>query len=234
MWRGIARLSFKVKLLAAPVAKGHENARTHPAPPLEGDVDNVAAGGGFRGICNVHDPRSIKTPLTDDLCASLHTGDMILLSGEVFTARDAAHRRLQDAVRRGEELPFNMRGAVIFYAGPSPTRPGRIIGSIGPTTSYRMDHFAPLLMEQGMKGMIGKGKRSPEVVDAMRRHKAVYFGAIGGIAALTSRCVRSASPVAYADLGPEAILRLELIDLPVVVINDTQGRDLYDEALKRA
>jgi fumarate hydratase subunit beta len=178
--------------------------------------------------------RSIKTPLTDELCASLHVGDMILFSGEVFTARDAAHRRLQETLRRGEELPFDVRGAVIFYAGPSPARPGRIIGSIGPTTSYRMDPFAPLLMEQGMKGMIGKGKRSSEVVAAMQQYKAVYFGAIGGIAALTARCVRSTAPVAYSDLGPEAILRLELVDLPLVVVNDTEGRDLYDEALKRS
>ena len=178
--------------------------------------------------------RSIKTPLTDDLCASLHAGDMILLSGEVFAARDAAHRRIQETILRGEALPFDVRGAVIFYAGPSPARPGRIIGSIGPTTSYRMDPFAPLLMEQGMKGMIGKGKRSTEVVAAMQRYKAVYFGAIGGIAALTARCVRSADLVAYSDLGPEAILRLELVDLPVVVVNDAQGRDLYDEALKRS
>jgi fumarate hydratase subunit beta len=177
--------------------------------------------------------RSIKTPLTDELCASLYAGDMILLSGEVFAARDAAHRRLQETLRRGEALPFDIRGAVIFYAGPSPTRPGRIIGSIGPTTSYRMDPFAPQLMELGMKGMIGKGKRSPEVVAAMERHKAVYFGAIGGIAALTARCVRSVEMVAYADLGPEAILRLELVDLPVVVVNDTRGRDLYEEALRR-
>ena len=156
------------------------------------------------------------------------------MSGEVFTARDAAHRRLQETLQRGEALPFDVRGAVIFYAGPSPTRPGRIIGSIGPTTSYRMDPFAPLLMEQGMKGMIGKGKRSTEVIAAMQRYKAVYFGAIGGIAALTARCVRSVDLVAYADLGPEAILRLELVDLPVVVVNDTQGRDLYDEALQRS
>jgi len=158
---------------------------------------------------------------------------MILLSGVVYTARDAAHRRLREALGRGDELPFDVRGAVIFYAGPSPARPGRIIGSIGPTTSYRMDPFAPLLMEQGMKGMIGKGKRSPEVVAAMQRYKAVYFGAIGGIAALTARCVRNASLVAYADLGPEAILKLELVDLPLVVVNDIQGRDLYEEALKR-
>ncbi len=182
----------------------------------------------------MNESRSIKTPLTDDLCTSLRAGDMILLSGEVFAARDAAHRRLQETLQRGEALPFDVRGAVIFYAGPSPTRPGRIIGSIGPTTSYRMDPFAPLLMEKGMKGMIGKGKRSTEVIAAMQRYKAVYFGAIGGIAALTARCVHSVDLVAYADLGPEAILRLELVDMPVVVVNDTQGRDLYDEALQRS
>jgi len=182
----------------------------------------------------MHNARSIKTPLTNNLCASLHAGDMILLSGEVYTARDAAHRRLEETIRRGEALPFDVRGAVIFYAGPSPARPGRIIGSIGPTTSYRMDPFAPLRMEQGLKGMIGKGKRSTEVVAAMKRYQAVYFGAIGGIAALTARCVKSAAPVAYDDLGPEAILRLELVDLPVVVVNDIEGRDLYEEALKRS
>ncbi len=175
---------------------------------------------------------SLRTPLTAAVCAGLKAGDMILLSGEVYTARDAAHVRLRESLRRGEELPFPLEGAVIFYAGPSPAPPGRIIGSIGPTTSYRMDPFAPLLMERGLKGMIGKGKRSPEVIAAMQRYQAVYFGAIGGIAALTSRCVRRAEVVAYPDLGPEAVLRLELVDLPVVVVNDTRGGDLYDLARK--
>ena len=175
---------------------------------------------------------SLKTPLTDSDCAALGAGDMVLLSGVVFTARDAAHGRLREALCRGEEPPFDLNGAVIFYAGPAPAPPGRVIGAIGPTTSYRMDPFAPLLMERGLKGMIGKGKRSPEVIAAMVRHQAVYFGAIGGVAALTSRCVRNAAVIAYEDLGPEAILRLELAEMPVVVVNDTRGGDLYELARK--
>ena len=175
---------------------------------------------------------SLKTPLTDSDCAALGAGDMVLLSGVVFTARDAAHGRLREALRRGEEMPFDLNGAVIFYAGPTPAPPGRVIGAIGPTTSYRMDPFAPLLMERGLKGMIGKGKRSQEVIAAMVRHRAVYFGAIGGVAALTSRCVRNAAVIAYEDLGPEAILRLELAEMPVVVVNDTWGGDLYERAWK--
>lgn len=176
---------------------------------------------------------SLKTPLTDSDCAALGAGDMVLLSGVVFTARDAAHGRLREALRRGEEPPFDLNGAVIFYAGPTPAPPGRVIGAIGPTTSYRMDPFAPLLMERGLKGMIGKGKRSQEVIAAMVRHRAVYFGAIGGVAALTSRCVRNAAVIAYEDLGPEAILRLELAEMPVVVVNDTWGGDLYERARKK-
>ncbi len=176
--------------------------------------------------------RTLTTPLTDADCAALRAGDMVLLSGVVFTARDAAHGRLREALCRGEEPPFDLNGAVIFYAGPAPAPPGRVIGAIGPTTSYRMDPFAPLLMERGLKGMIGKGKRSPEVIAAMVRHQAVYFGAIGGVAALTSRCVRNAAVIAYEDLGPEAILRLELAEMPVVVVNDTRGGDLYELARK--
>ena len=176
---------------------------------------------------------SLKTPLTDADCAALRAGDMVLLSGVVFTVRDAAHGRLREALCRGEEPPFDLNGAVIFYAGPAPAPPGRVIGAIGPTTSYRMDPFAPLLMERGLKGMIGKGKRSPEVIAAMVRHQAVYFGAIGGVAALTSRCVRNAAVIAYEDLGPEAILRLELAEMPVVVVNDTWGGDLYERARKK-
>ena len=170
---------------------------------------------------------SLKTPLTDADCAALRAGDMVLLSGVVFTARDAAHGRLREALRRGEEMPFDLNGAVIFYAGPTPAPPGRVIGAIGPTTSYRMDPFAPLLMERGLKGMIGKGKRSQEVIAAMVRHRAVYFGAIGGIAALTAKCVQRAEVVAYEDLGPEAVRRLEIVDLPVVVVNDACGGDLF-------
>ncbi|SEM41020.1 fumarate hydratase subunit beta [Syntrophus gentianae] len=178
------------------------------------------------------EPIRLDTPLTDALCESLVTGDQVLLSGVIYTGRDAAHRRLCEAAARGETLPFPLSGAVIFYAGPAPAKPGAVTGSVGPTTSYRMDPFAPQLMSLGLKGMIGKGKRSPEVIDAMKRYRAVYFGAIGGIAALTARCIREAVVVAYEDLGPEAIYRLVVFEMPLVVINDTQGRDLYEEALK--
>jgi fumarate hydratase subunit beta len=156
----------------------------------------------------------IQTPLSADVCASLKAGDMVLISGDIYTARDAAHRRM-------------------FYAAPSPTPIGKVIGSIGPTTSYRMDIFTPALIEHGLRGMIGKGNRSPEVVEAIRQYKAVYFGAIGGIAALTAQCVKSMELVAYEDLGPEAIRKLSVIDFPVIVINDAAGRDLYaDERQK--
>ena len=174
-------------------------------------------------------PRKIHTPLTDDVIATLHAGDMVLLSGEVYTARDVAHRRLYEALLKGEKLPIDLRGAVIFYAAPTPTPPRKIIGSIGPTTSYRMDAFTPKLLEQGLKGMIGKGNRSPEVVAAIKNHGAVYFGAIGGIAALTAKCVKRVELIAYEDLGPEAIRKLTIIDMPVIVINDTAGHDLYSE-----
>ena len=174
-------------------------------------------------------PRKIHTPLTDDVIATLHAGDMVLLSGEVYTARDVAHRRLYEALLKGEKLPIDLRGAVIFYAAPTPTPPRKIIGSIGPTTSYRMDAFTPKLLEQGLKGMIGKGNRSPEVVAAIKKHGAVYFGAIGGIAALTAKCVKRVELIAYEDLGPEAIRKLTIIDMPVIVINDTAGHDLYSE-----
>lgn len=178
------------------------------------------------------EPIRLETPLSEDLCEQLSAGDHVLLSGVIHTARDAAHRRLCEAASQGEPLPFPIKGAVIFYAGPAPARPGAVTGSIGPTTSYRMDPFAPQLMSLGLKGMIGKGKRSPEVIAAMKQYKAVYFGAIGGIAALMARCVRESSVVAYEDLGAEAIFRLAVVEMPLVVINDTRGGDLYDEALR--
>lgn len=174
-------------------------------------------------------PRKIKTPLTDDIIETLHAGDMVLLSGEVYTARDVAHRRLYEALQKGEALPIDLQGAVIFYAAPTPTPKGKVIGSIGPTTSYRMDAFTPKLLEYGLKGMIGKGNRAPEVIEAIKKYKAVYFGAIGGIAALTAKCVKKAELIAYEDLGPEAIRRLTVKELPVIVINDTAGHDLYAE-----
>lgn len=171
--------------------------------------------------------QKIHTPLTHKVIASLHAGDMVLLSGDIYTARDAAHRRMVDAVQKGLPLPVDLKTAVIFYAAPSPTPPGRVIGSIGPTTSYRMDAFTPLLMEQGLRVMIGKGGRSPEVTAAVKKFGGVYFGAIGGIAALTAKCVKKMEWVAYEDLGPEAIRVLTVSDLPLVVANDAQGNDLY-------
>jgi fumarate hydratase subunit beta len=171
--------------------------------------------------------RKIKTPLTEEVITSLHAGDMVLLSGEIYTARDVAHRRIYDALIKDETLPIDLTKAVLFYAAPTPTPPGKVIGSIGPTTSSRMDFFTPKLIENGLRGMIGKGKRSPDVVAALKKYGAVYFGAIGGIAALTAKCIKKVELVAYEDLGPEAIRKLTIVDLPLVVINDSQGNDLY-------
>jgi fumarate hydratase subunit beta len=178
-------------------------------------------------------PRRIQTPLTKEVVGSLRAGDMVLLSGEVYTARDVAHRRLYEALMKGEALPIDLPKAVIFYAAPTPTPPGKVIGSIGPTTSYRMDFFTPKLIENGLKGMIGKGNRSPEVIAALKEYGAVYFGAIGGIAALSARCVKKAELIAYEDLGPEAIRKLTIIDFPAIVINDTYGNDLYVQVQKK-
>jgi fumarate hydratase subunit beta len=175
-------------------------------------------------------PQKINTPLTAGIIASLHAGDMVLLSGEVYTARDVAHRRLYEAMERGEKLPIDLPTAVIFYAAPSPTPPGKVIGSIGPTTSYRMDAFTPKLIENGLRAMIGKGNRSPDVVKAIKKYGAVYFGAIGGIAALTAQCIKKAELLAYEDLGPEAIRKLTVLNMPLIVVNDAQGNDVYDSA----
>jgi fumarate hydratase subunit beta len=171
--------------------------------------------------------RKIKTPLTEEIITSLHVGDMVLLSGEVYTARDVAHRRLYEALANGKTLPVALSRSYSAYAAPTPTPPKKVIGSIGPTTSYRMDFFTPKLIENGLRGMIGKGNRSQEVVAAIKQHNAVYFGAIGGIAALMSRCVKKMELIAYEDLGPEAIRKLTIVDLPLFVINDFQGHDLY-------
>ena len=171
----------------------------------------------------------LTTPLTDDNVARLQIGDRVLLNGVLYTARDAAHARMVTLLEQGKELPIDVRGQVIYFAGPSPTKPGRVIGSVGPTTSYRMDPYSPMLIAKGLKGMIGKGSRSPEVIDTMRRYGCVYFGATGGAAALLARAVKKAEVVAYEDLGPEAIRRLEVENFPVVVVNDVQGRDLYQE-----
>ncbi len=175
----------------------------------------------------------VDTPLTDTICEELNVGDLVLLSGEVITGRDTAHKRLYNSILQGERLPVSLEGEIIFYAAPTPARPGHPIGSIGPTTSSRMDQYTPKLIASGLKGMIGKGKRSAEVREAIKRYKAVYFGAMGGVAALLSRCVKKAEVIAYGDLGPESMMRLEIVNFPLVVVNDTKGRDLYEEAVEK-
>jgi fumarate hydratase subunit beta len=174
----------------------------------------------------------LTTPLKNEDVAKLRIGDRVLLSGVIFTARDAAHKRLIQLIEAGEKLPFELQGQVIYYVGPSPPKPGRAVGAAGPTTSYRMDAYAPELIARGLKGMIGKGARNQAVKDAMRKHKAVYFAAIGGAGALMAKSILSAEVIAYAELGPEAIRRLEVKDFPVTVANDTHGGDLYEEGAK--
>lgn len=176
---------------------------------------------------------SLTTPLTEAQVEDLEVGDTVLVNGVVYTARDAAHKRLVDLIEQGLPLPFELEGQVIFYVGPSPARPGRIIGAAGPTTSYRMDPYAPQLLARGLKAMIGKGKRSPEVIDAMVKYKAVYLGAIGGAGALISQAIKAAEIIAYEDLGPEAIRRLVVENLPTFVINDCRGNDLYQLGRQR-
>ncbi len=170
----------------------------------------------------------ITAPITDDsVVENLKAGDFVLISGVIYTARDAAHKRMVEALEKGEELPFDLKGQIIYYAGPAPAKPGRPIGSVGPTTSYRMDPYAPKLLEAGLKGMIGKGTRSKEVIDAIVKYRGVYFGAVGGAAAYLARCVKEAEVIAYEDLGPEAVRRLVVEDFPAFVVNDVYGNDLY-------
>ena len=171
---------------------------------------------------------SITTPLTREKVRGLKSGDSVLLSGVIYTARDAAHKRLCELVAQGKELPMDVKDSIIYFVGPTPARPGEAIGSAGPTTSYRMDAYSPTLIEQGQTGMIGKGKRSPEVIAAMKEHGAVYFGAIGGCGALLSDCIKKAEVIAYEDLGAEAIRRLEVENFPVIVIIDSEGNNLYE------
>ena len=175
----------------------------------------------------------LTTPLSVGDVESLRVGDRVTITGIVYTARDAAHRRLLELIDAGKELPIPIEGQVIYYVGPSPAPPGRVIGAAGPTTSYRMDPFAPKLLERGLKAMIGKGKRSKEVIEAMVRYKGVYLAAIGGAGALMAQAVKAARVVAYDELGPEAIRELKVERLPVVVVNDTLGNDLYQEGQKR-
>lgn len=172
--------------------------------------------------------KKLHAPLSREDARALRAGESCLISGTIYTARDAAHKRLCELVAQGKELPMPIEDAVIYFVGPTPAKPGQAIGSAGPTTSYRMDAYSPTLISIGQTGMIGKGKRSPEVVEAMKRHGAVYFGAIGGCGALLSKCIKSAEIVAYEDLGAEAIRRLEVEDFPVVVIIDSEGNNLYE------
>ena len=170
----------------------------------------------------------LTLPMTSETARTLRAGDVCRISGVLYTARDAAHQRLCEALARGEELPIDLKNATIYFVGPAPAKPGQVIGSAGPTTSYRMDDYSPTLIALGQTGMIGKGKRSGEVVEAMKRHGAVYFGATGGCGALLASCIRSCEVVAYPELGPEAIHRLEVENFPVTVIIDAQGNNLYD------
>ena len=172
--------------------------------------------------------REVALPLDPDVVRSLHAGDRVTLTGSALAARDAAHQRMHDLLAAGEPLPCSLAGETIYYVGPSPAQPGHVIGSAGPTSSYRMDAFTPELLALGLLGMIGKGRRSRAVIEAIKQHQAVYFGAVGGAGALLARRITRVDPVAWEDLGAEAIVRLWLEDFPVVVINDAYGADLYD------
>ncbi len=177
--------------------------------------------------------RIINTPLSDDVISQLNAGDEVLISGILYTGRDAAHKRMIALLEKGESLPFDIRGQIIYYVGPCPAQEGKIIGSAGPTTSGRMDTYAPKLIELGLKGMIGKGLRDNNVVEAVKTHKAIYFGAIGGAAALISSCIVKQEIIAFEDLGTEAIRRIEVENLPCVVIIDSNGRDRYKEGQEK-
>jgi len=172
---------------------------------------------------------NLTTPLSNEDIEQLKAGDVVYLSGTIYTARDAAHKRLVDLIDEGKELPFDLQGSVIYFVGPTPPKPGDPIGSAGPTTSYRMDSYSPILIKHGQKGMIGKGKRNQAVKDACKEYKAVYFGATGGAGALLGKQIKSAEVIAYPELGPEAIRKLEVENFPVTVINDAYGNDLYQQ-----
>ena len=174
----------------------------------------------------------LTAPLSTEEARKLRSGDSVLLTGTIYTARDAAHKRLCELVAEGKELPFDVKDAIIYFVGPTPAKEGQAIGSAGPTTSYRMDAYSPILIKEGLTGMIGKGKRGAEVVAAMQEHGAVYFGAIGGCGALLSNCIKKAEIVCYEDLGAEAVRRLEVEDFPVVVIIDSLGNNLYESGRK--
>lgn len=170
----------------------------------------------------------INTPIDDKIVSELKAGDYVYLTGTIYTARDAAHKRLYEALQRGEDIPLELQNNIIYYLGPSPAREGQVIGSAGPTTSSRMDKYTPLLLEKGLKGMIGKGKRSDEVIESMHKNHAVYFAAIGGAGALLSKCIKKSEVIAYEDLGTEAIRKLEVENLPIIVVIDDEKTNLYN------
>ena len=172
--------------------------------------------------------RYINAPINDEVVNSLKAGDYVYITGIIYTARDAAHKRIYEAINKGEKIPFELKDNIIYYLGPSPARDGQIIGSAGPTTSSRMDKYTPLLLEHGLKGMIGKGKRSEEVIESMHKNNAVYFAAIGGAGALLSKCIKKAEVIAYDDLGTEAIRKLEVENLPAIVVIDNQKNNMYE------
>lgn len=175
----------------------------------------------------------IHTPLTDEIVASLRAGQKVLISGIIYVARDAAHKRIVEAMDAGAPLPLELQGQIIYYMGPAPAKPGQAIGSAGPTTSYRMDPYTPRLLAAGLKGMIGKGNRSQEVKDAIRKYRAVYFAATGGAGALIAKSVNKAEVIAYEDLGAEALWKLEVEDFPATVINDIYGGDAYEDGIRQ-
>ena len=176
--------------------------------------------------------KHIKAPISKEAVKDLQAGDYVYITGTIYTARDAAHKRMYEAMMKGEEPPLDLRDNIIYYLGPTPAREGQVIGSAGPTTSSRMDKYAPLLMEHGLSGMIGKGKRSPAVIQAMKENTCVYFAAVGGAGALLSKCIKKAEVIAYEDLGTEAIRRLEVENLPAIVVIDCQRNNLYETAVE--
>ena len=177
--------------------------------------------------------RRIQVPLKEKDIEELRAGDYVYLTGTIYTARDAAHKRMYESMKKGETLPIELKGNVLYYLGPSPAREGQVIGSAGPTTSSRMDKYTPDMLDAGLKGMVGKGKRSTEVVEAIKRNHAVYFAAVGGAGALLAQCIKEAQVVAYEDLGTEAIRRLYIEDLPVIVVIDKEGNNLYETAAEK-
>ncbi len=179
------------------------------------------------------EPKRITTPLTDQVVESLNAGDNVLITGELYTARDAAHKRMVEMLDRGEKLPFDLKGQLLYYVGPSPARPGKVIGSAGPTTSGRMNKYAPRILQAGSKGMIGKGEMGPGVAEALKKYKGVYFAAVGGAAALIAKSVIANDLVAWEELGAEAIRKYKVKDFPAIVVQDCHGGNLYQEGVKK-